>query len=133
MAKNIIKKNSYKKITNKDVNYEALVNLSFEDGLCTAEIASCEDVKVEGFRGKCKIKMETDGGFCIKQLPKRERNKAIFRDDNCTLTRGKDGKFYFVFIMPEALVHELPTQLSCQALNIAEKVKFALMHNKKLA
>ena len=132
--KSIIKKNSYKKTTHKDVNYEALVNLGeLKNGLRIANIVSCEDVEVEGFIGKCKVQLLPDGHFYIVQLPKRLKNKPIFRDDNCTFTLGKDGKYYFVFTMPQALIHEVPTQLSCQALNIAEKIKFALMHNKKLA
>ena len=134
MAKNIIKKNSYKKTTHKDVNYEALVNLGeLKDGLRIANIVSCEDVEVEGFIGRCKVQLLRDGHIEIVQLAKRHKNKPIFRDDNCTFTLGKDGRYYFVFTMPQALVYELPTQLSCQALNIAEKVKYALTHNKKLA
>lgn len=127
MAKNIIKKNSYKKTTNKDVNYEALVNLGeLKNGLRVANIVSCEDVEVEGFIGRCKVQLLRNGHIEIVQLPKRLRNKAIFRDDNCTLTLGKDGKYYFVFTMPEALIYEIPGQLRRQANAIAEKIEGAL-------
>ena len=125
--KNIIKKNSYKKTTIKDVNYEALVNLGeLKDGLRIANILSCEDVEVEGFIGRCKVQLLHDGHIQIVQLPKRLRNKPIFRDDNCTFTLGKDGRYYFVFTMPEQLIFEIPGQLRRQAGAIAAKIEEAL-------
>ena len=127
MAKNIIKKNSYKKTTIKDVNYEALVNLGeLKNGLRIANIVSCEDVEVEGFIGRCKVQLLHDGHIQIVQLPKRLRNKPIFRDDNCTFTLGKDGRYYFVFTMPEQLIFEIPGQLRRQAGAIAVKIEEAL-------
>ena len=125
--KNIIKKNSYKKTIIKDVNYEALVNLGeLKDGLRIANIVSCEDVEVEGFIGRCKVQLLHDGHIQIVQLPKRLRNKPIFRDDNCTFTLGKDGRYYFVFTMPEQLIFEIPGQLRRQAGAIAAKIEEAL-------
>ena len=125
--KNKIKKNSYKKTTIKDVNYEALVNLGeLKDGLRIANILSCEDVEVEGFIGRCKVQLLHDGHIQIVQLPKRLRNKPIFRDDNCTFTLGKDGRYYFVFTMPEQLIFEIPGQLRRQAGAIAAKIEEAL-------
>ena len=125
--KNRIKKNSYKKTTIKDVNYEALVNLGeLKDGLRIANIVSCEDVEVEGFIGRCKVQLLHDGHIQIVQLPKRLRNKPIFRDDNCTFTLGKDGRYYFVFTMPEQLIFEIPGQLRRQAGAIAAKIEEAL-------
>ena len=127
MAKNIIKKNSYKKTTIKDVNYEALVNLGeLKNGLRIANIVSCEDVEVEGFIGRCKVQLLRDGHIQIVQLAKRHRNKPIFRDDNCTFTLGKDGRYYFVFTMPEQLIYEIPGQLRRQAGAIAAKIEEAL-------
>ena len=127
-------KKTFTKKTHRNVDYEAIVSLEeLKNGLRMADIVSCDDVDVEAFRGKCKVQILRDGHIIIHELPKRVKNKAIFRDDNSSFTLGRDGKYYFVFTMPQALVYELPTQLSCQALNIAEKVKYALMHNKKLA
>ncbi len=125
--KNKIKKNSYKKTTIKDVNYEALVNLGeLKDGLRIANIVSCEDVEVEGFIGRCKVQLLHDGHIKIVKLPKRNRNKPIFRDDNCTFTLGKDGRYYFVFTMPEQLIYEIPGQLRRQPGANAEKIEEAL-------
>ena len=39
-----------------------------------------------------------------------------------TLTLGRDGKYYFCFILPEAKVKQLPDRLVHQALSIAQKV-----------
>ena len=126
MAKNIIKKNSYKK-THKNVDYEAIVSLEeLKNGLRLADIVSCEDVDVEAFRGKCKVQILRDGHIVIHELPKRVKNKAIFRDDNSSFTLGRDGKYYFVFTMPEQLVYEIPHQLKRQAAAIAEKIEEAL-------
>ena len=104
MAKNIIKKNSYKK-THKNVDYEAIVSLEeLKNGLRLADIVSCEDVDVEAFRGKCKVQILRDGHIIIHELP----------------------KYYFVFTMPEQLVYEIPHQLKRQAAAIAEKIEEAL-------
>ncbi len=40
-----------------------------------------------------------------------------------TLTLGRDGKYYFCFILPEAKVKQLPDRLVHQALSIAQKVE----------
>ena len=106
--KNKIKKNSYKK-THKNVDYEAIVSLEeLKNGLRLADIVSCDDVDVEAFRGKCKVQILRDGHIVINELPKR------------------DGKYYFVFTMPEQLVYEIPHQLKRQAAAIAEKIEEAL-------
>ena len=120
-------KKIFTKKTHKNVDYEAIVSLGeLKDGLRIANIVSCEDVEVEGFIGRCKVQLQCDGHIEIVQLPKRLRNKPIFRDDNCTFTLGKDGRYYFVFTMPEQLIYEIPGQLRRQAGAIAEKIEEAL-------
>ena len=81
---------------------------------------------MEAFLGKCKVQILRDGHIIIHELPKRDKNKAIFRDDNSSFTLGRDGKYYFVFTMPEQLVNEIPYQLQRQAAVIAGKVKNVL-------
>ena len=51
----------------------------------------------------------------------RLRNTPLFREDNCSLTLGRDGKYHFIFTLPEELVDELPDRLLHQALSIAQK------------
>ena len=63
-----------------------------------------------------------DGNVYVSELPKRIRNKAIFRDDNCSLSLGRNGKYYFVFSLDEERIGELPEELVRQASTIAQKV-----------
>ena len=49
------------------------------------------------------------------------RNAPLFREDNSSLSLGKDGRYYFVFSLPEDRVNELPEQLLRQARAIARK------------
>ena len=120
-------KKTFTKKTHKNVDYEAVVSLEeLKNGLRLADIVSCDDVYVEAFLGKCKVQILRDGHIIIHELPKRVKNKAIFRDDNSSFTLGRDGKYYFVFTMPEQLLNEIPYQLQRQAAAIAEKVKNVL-------
>ena len=93
-----------------------------ENGLRFADFECCEDVQMEAYIAKCKVQRMRDGNVYITELPKRIRNKPMFRDDCCSLTLGHDGRFYFVFSMPEELVDELPQELVRQAGAIAQKV-----------
>ena len=86
-----------------------------------------EDVEMEPFVGNCKVQIMRDGNVYITERPKRTRNQALFRDDNCSLSLGKNGKFYFVFSMPAAQVDELPAELIRQASAIAGKMIRILM------
>ncbi len=50
------------------------------------------------------------------------RGKALFREDNSTLTLGRDGKYYFCFTLPEDQLDLLQDRLVHQALSIAQKM-----------
>ena len=63
------------------------------------------------------------------ERPKRTRNQALFRDDNCSLSLGQNGKFYFVFSMPSEQLDELPEQLVRQASVIAGKFLRLIMED----
>ena len=109
--------------TKKQVTLEGLMNLGkLNNGLHTMDFMSMEDVDMEAFIGKCKVQMMRDGNMYITELPKRMKNKPMFRDDNCSLSLGRDGRYYFVFSLPEQLVNELPKKLVRQASAIAQKV-----------
>ena len=109
--------------TKKQVTLEGLMNLGkLNNGLHTMDFMSMEDVDMEAFIGKCKVQMMRDGNVYIMELPKRAKNKPMFRDDNCSLSLGRDGRYYFVFSLPEQLVNELPKELVRQASAIAQKV-----------
>jgi hypothetical protein len=93
-----------------------------EDGLRTADFECCEDVHLEAFTGKCKVQIMRDGNVYITELPKRVKNQPMFREDNSSLSKGKDGRYYFYFSLPEELINELPKELVRQASAIAEKL-----------
>ena len=93
-----------------------------EEGLRTADFQCCEEVTMEPLSAQCKVHIERDGNVYITELPKRVKNTPIFRDDNCSFSKGKDGKYYFYFLMPEELLDELPGELVRQASAIAQKV-----------
>ena len=93
-----------------------------ETGLRTADFECCEDVEMEAFEGNFKVQMMRDGNVYMTELKKRIRNHAIFRDDNASLSLGQNGRYYFVFTLPEELIEELPAKLVHQASAIAQKV-----------
>ena len=60
--------------------------------------------------------------FYMTEKPKRIRNKAIFRDDNASLSQGQDKRWYFFFSLEEDQLEQLPDKLVRQASAIAQKV-----------
>lgn len=83
---------------------------------------STEFVELDPFIADCKVQAMRDGNVYITEKPRRIRGKSLFREDNCTLTLGCDGRYYFVFTMDKGRVKEIPDQLVHQALLIAQKV-----------
>lgn len=98
-----------------------------ENGLNTADFQCCEDVELEAFVGTCKMQVMRDGNVYVTELPKRIRNKAIFRDDNCSLSQGQNGRWYFYFSLDEDQLEQLPEKLVRQASAIAQKVMIKLI------
>ena len=96
--------------------------IKWANGQHTADFECCDKVKMEPYSAICKVQTMRDGNIYITQVPKRIRGKAMFRDDNSTLTLGRDGRYYFVFTMPKQMVHKLPMLLVRQASAIAQKV-----------
>ena len=94
------------------------------DFMCT------EYVEMEAFMADCKVQAMRDGNVYITERPKRVRGKALFREDNSTLTLGRDGKYYFVFTLSKKQQKALPEKLVHQALAIAQKVERMLNEKK---
>lgn len=92
------------------------------NGLNIADFECCEDVALRPYTAKCKVQRMRDGNMYITELKKRVRNTPIFREDNSSLSLGKDGRYYFFFSLPAERVEVLPDELMRQALAIAEKV-----------
>ena len=125
MSKNIIKNDSKKSM--REVTLDGLMTIGkLENGLTTGEFMNCENARIEPFRGDFRVQGMRDGNIYFTQKPKRVRNTPIFRDDNCSLSKGKNGKYYFFFSLEEERIEELPEELVRQAVAIAEKF---IMHN----
>ena len=122
------KKNSNNIPNESEVTLDGMMVFGkLDNGLRYADFECCEDAEMEAFSGNCKVQIMRDGNVYITELPKRIRNRALFREDNSSLSLGKNGKFYFVFSMPAAQVDELPDQLVRQASAIAGKMIRILM------
>ena len=93
-----------------------------ENGLRNADFACCEDVSVEPFSGNCKVQIMRDGNVYITERPRRVRGKAVFREDNASLSHGRDGRWYFCFSLDDSELEQLPGKLVQQASAIAGKV-----------
>ena len=116
--------------TEKLVMLDGLLTLGMmENGLRTADFMCCEDIEIEAFSGTFKVEGMRDGNVYMTQLPKRIKNKPIFRDDNSSLSLGRDGKYYFYFSLDEDQLEQLPEQLVRQASAIAQKVIRELICN----
>lgn len=102
-----------------------------ENGQNAVDFACCEYAELEPFTANCKVQAMRDGNVYITEQPKRVRNRPMFRDDNCSLSLGRDGRYYFLFSLPEEKVNELPEQLVRQALAIAQKVEREIINKKE--
>jgi len=118
--------------TERQVMLDGLMTLGMlENGLRTADFMCCEDVEMEAFSGTFKVEGKRDGNIYMTQQPKRIRNKAIFRDDNASLSQGQDKRWYFCFSLDEDQLEQLPEKLERQAIAIAQKVLWNLILKRK--
>ena len=107
----------------KQISLDGLMTIGMlENGLKTADFMCCEDVEMKSFSGTFKVQGMRDGNVYMVEQPKRIRNKAIFRDDNASLSQGQDKRWYFYFSLDEDLLEQLPEKLVRQAKAIAQKV-----------
>ena len=122
------KKNSIEKTTTLD----GMMSFGkMDNGQNALDFCSFEAVEMEPFTATCKVQAMRDGNVYITELPKRVRNKPIFREDNSSLTLGRDGRYYFVFTLPAEQVKELPDRLVHQSLAIAQKVEHSIIGGKE--
>ena len=109
--------------TERQVTLDGMMTIGMlENGLKTADFQCCEDIEIETFSGTFKVQGMRDGNVYMTQIPKRVRNKAIFRDDNASLSQGQDRRWYFYFSLDEDELELLPEKLVRQASAIAQKV-----------
>ena len=93
-----------------------------DDGLRSLDFQCCEDVEMESFEGNFKVQVMRDGNVYMEEKAKRVKNRPLFREDNSSLSLGRDGRYYFYFSLPKELVDELPLELVRQAYAISRKV-----------
>ena len=109
--------------TENQVMLDGLLTLGMlENGLIMADFMCCEDVEMQAFSGTFKVEGKRDGNVYMTEKPKRIRNKALFRDDNASLSQGQDKRWYFYFSLDEDQLEQLPEKLVRQASAIAQKV-----------
>ena len=109
--------------TERQAMLDGLLTLGIlENGLRIADFQCCEDVLLDAFSGTFKVEGMRDGNVYMTEKPKRIRNKAIFRDDNASLSQGQDKRWYFYFSLDEDQLEQLPDKLVRQAGAIAQKV-----------
>ena len=114
--------------TEKQVTLDGLLTLGMlENGLRSADFMCSEDVELDAFSGTFKVQVMRDGNVYLTEKPKRVRNKAIFRDDNASLSQGQDKRWYFYFSLDENQLEQLPEKLVRQASAIAQKVMRRLL------
>ena len=93
-----------------------------DNGLKTLDFTCLLDMQLEATNANFKVQLMRDGNVYMTELPKRVRNNAIFRDDNASLSLGQNGRYYFVFTLPEERIDVLAEELVRQASVIAQKV-----------
>ena len=110
-------------IGERQVTLDGLMTLGkLETGLHALQFECCEDVEMEPIKGDFRVQVMRDGNVYMEERPKRIRNKAIFRDDNASLSQGQDRRWYFYFSLDEDQLEQLPEKLVRQADAIAQKV-----------
>lgn len=102
-----------------------------DNNLHSADFKTYEDVEIEPFIGRCKVQAMRGGDVYITELPKRYRNKPMFRQDHSSLSLGRDGIYYFVFRLPEGELENLPELLVREANEAAAKMSGMFYKSKK--
>ena len=118
-----------KTMSKKQVTVEGMMTFGqLKTGERTLDFQCCEDVQAEAFRGDFYVQGMRDGNVYLEQKPRRPRNRALFREDNSSLSHGRNDRYYFVFTLPAAEADDLPRKLVDQASMIAGKfIKNVLM------
>ena len=117
----------------KQVMVEGLMAFGkLETGLRTLDFECCEDVVGEAFSGTFRVQGMRDGNVYMTEKPQRHKNNAIFRDDNCSLSHGRNHKYYFVFTLDDDRIKELPYLLVRQSGIIAQKVMRKILSGKEV-
>ena len=102
----------------------------YDNGLRFMDFECCEDVDVEAMIARCRVQVMRDGNVYMTQLPKRHRNRPIFRENDSSLSLGRNHRWYFVLTLDEDQLEQLPQKLVQQASAIAQKVLLELIKGR---
>ena len=87
-------------------------------------------VELEPFTGLCKVQKMRDANVYITRLPKRVRNKPLFRQDHSTLSHSKKTrKFYFILTLDDQ--EDFATTLVREANEAAAKMSGLFFKSKR--
>ena len=122
-------KNSKKKST---ITLDGMMTIGkTKEGLKTADFVCSEYVDLEAFAGKCNVQIMRDGNIYITELAKKVRNSPIFREDNSSFSRGVNRQYYYILMMPDEQLEQIPDELVRQATAIAEKIRTILLNDEE--
>ena len=77
------KKNFVKDPLKEKVTLDGLMTIGvLENGLHAADFMCCDDAELDPLVAQFKVQIMRDGNVYMMELPKRVRNKSIFREDN---------------------------------------------------
>ena len=126
-----MKKNIEKQTELKPISVDGMLTIvKDEQGLNLMDFDGYDDFDAREISGLYKVKGSFDSKLIMEEKPKRNRgNKPLFKDDNSSLSLGKDGIYYFRFQLPEHMIDELPARLVRQSSAIAQKVIRELLIN----
>ena len=123
-------KNKQQQQVVKPVSVDGMLTIGKEeDGKIRLDFASWDEFDAREIKGKFYVTGYYDGKVYMIEIPKRVRNTPIFRDDNCSFSLGRDGKYYFYFCMKQEDIRKLPAKLVKQAGAIAQKVIKSILIN----
>ena len=117
----------------REVTLDGMVTVSkLENGLKTADFMCCEDVELKPFSGVFKVQGMHDGNVYMEELPKRVRNKPLFRLDNSSFSLGHDGWYYYLFRLPESELKALPELLMKDVREAVAKIIRMYLNGKRV-
>ena len=126
MKKEIIVENKGMMLVDGQMAFDKL-----ETGQHVLDFMSTEYAEIEPYEGQFKVQVARGGNVYMTEKKKRVRHKPTFREDNMSLSIGRDGIVYVTFRLPEEQMAELPEKLTHQAINMADKVRVMMMKGKK--
>lgn len=113
-----------KKGIQEQMTMDGLMSVAkLEDGRHRLDFQCCEDVETEKFNGNFKVQGMHNGNIYMEEHKKRVKSKPMFRQDNSSLSLGRNGRYYFIFSLAEERIEELPERLKKETAEVVRKIK----------